>query len=364
MSYGTRANIRLDALRANFDLLKSRVPGCRVMAAVKANAYGHGIITVSRALADADAFAVARLVEVAALRDAGIDNDIVLMGGVTTPDELKRAAELQCDIVVHTGHQVSLLESAKVPPLKTWLKIDTGMHRLGLLMSEVTDAVARLRAAPTVRDLGLMTHLANADHTEDRMTILQLDRFFEFAQAFDGDVSVANSAALLGWTNAIQSDRWQAQGSTWIRPGISLFGISPLAGVSAATLGLEPVMNFDTTLLAVKPLKAGEPVGYGGTWRAPSDTFLGIAAAGYGDGYSRFIPSGTPVLVNERRVPLAGVISMDLMAVDLGAQAGDAVGAPVRLWGQDLPVEEIAMHAGTTAYPLVTGVRDRARNLG
>ena len=147
--------------------------------------------------------------------------------------------------------------------------------------------------------------------------------------------------------------------NTWVRPGISLYGISPFHDASAEELGLQPVMNFDSCLLAVKPLRAGEPVGYGGTWTFQRDTVLGVVAAGYGDGYSRFIPSGTPVLVNGRRVPVAGVISMDLLTVDLGPAAADTVGSPVRLWGEGLPVEEVAAHAGTTAYPLVTGVRDR-----
>lgn len=359
MSFGARAHVRLDALKANFKLLSSQVPGARVMAAVKANAYGHGIVEVSKALPNADALAVARLIEAESLRTAGIRNSIVLMGGVTTADELERAAELSCDLVVHTPLQIDLLERKRVSPLKIWLKIDTGMHRLGFDIEDVPAAIKRLEHV--AGDLGLMTHLANADDTTDPMSGRQFERLMTIAEGFHGDLSIANSAALLGWAESLTSIRATGKdASTWIRPGISLYGISPLKGRTAQELGLEPVMNFDTTLLAVRRVPAGEAVGYGGRWTASEDTVIGIAAAGYGDGYSRFLPSNTPVLVNGRRVPLAGVISMDLLAVDLGPRAEDKVGDPVRLWGEGLPVEEVASHADTTAYPLVTGVQQRA----
>ena len=360
MSFGARADIRLEALQNNFQLLKSQVPGCRVLAAVKANAYGHGIVPVSKALHDVDALAVARPVEAETLRDAGVDNDIVLMGGVLSESELGRAAELRCDLVVHADYQVEMLSRSSAGSFRVWLKIDTGMHRLGVYPDAVPVLVDGLRNAPVVRRLGLMTHLANADVIGDDASRMQFERFAALADGFDGDVSVANSAALLGWADDVRIDaRWHASGETWIRPGVSLFGVSPLAGHTAASLGLEPVMNFDAPLIAVKPLAAGQRVGYGGVWTSDQDTVLGIAAAGYGDGYSRVIPPDTPVLVNGRRAGLAGVVSMDLLAIDLGPGATDAVGDTVRLWGEGLPVEEVAEYAGTTAYALVTGVRDR-----
>ncbi len=360
MSFGARADIRLEALEHNYKLLKSRVPGCRVLAAVKANAYGHGIVPISRALPDVDALAVARLVEAETLRSAGVDTEIVLMGGVLNDAELNRAADLRCDLVVHSVYQADLLSQCRSGSFRVWLKIDTGMHRLGIYPDAVPTLADRLRDMPVVRRLGLMTHLANADDVGDDTSGEQFDRFAALAEGFDGDVSVANSAALLGWADDVRIDaRWQATGETWIRPGISLFGVSPLSGHTAASLGLVPVMNFEAPLIAVKPLAAGERVGYGGVWRASRDTMLGIAAAGYGDGYSRVIPPDTPVLINGRRAAIAGVVSMDLLAIDLGPDATDTVGDTVRLWGEGLPVEEIAEYAGTTAYALVTGVRDR-----
>ena len=364
MSFGARADIRLDALKSNFDTLRDCAPGARVLAAVKANAYGHGLVTVSKALAEADALAVARLCEASALREAGVRNAIVLMGGVLDADELALAEELACDLLVHTEEQVRLLEANGRRPCRVWLKIDSGMHRLGVPPESCRDLIKRLRSCRSAGALGLMTHLANADDTRDPETRNQFRRFAAAVEGFDGDVSVANSAALLGWKGDLRPGAyWSAAGDTWIRPGISLYGISPLVGTSAQDLGLRPVMNFDSDLIAVKPLAAGKPVGYGGTWVSTRDTMLGIVAAGYGDGYSRFIPSGAPVLINGRRVPVAGVVSMDLLAVDLGPRATERPGERVRLWGEGLPVEEVAAYAGTTAYPLVTGVRDRDGHL-
>jgi alanine racemase len=360
VSFGARVEIRLDALRSNFDRLRSCLPGSRVLAAVKANAYGHGLTGISRALPDADALAVARLGEAETLREAGVANDIVLMGGVISRDELDRAGELACDLVVHSAHQVELLESSRISPRRVWLKVDSGMRRLGVLPEACGELIPRLRRCRSVGPLGIMTHLANADDTGDPASREQFRRFASAVDGFDGDISIANSAALLGWGDDIQPGRhWSVTGETWIRPGISLYGVSPLRGVSAADLGLQPVMNFDTVLIAVKRVSAGEPVGYGGTWASGRDTTLGIAAAGYGDGYSRSLPSGTPVLVNGRRAALAGVVSMDLLAIDLGPEAAEYIGDPVRLWGEGLPVEEVAAYAGTIAYALVTGVRDR-----
>lgn len=364
MSFGARAEIRLDALRANLDRLRSAAPDAKVIAAVKANAYGHGIETVARALEDVECLGVARLSEAARLRRAGIDGSILLMSGVLDTDELGQAVTLGCDLVVHTGEQVELLESARVPPRRVWLKVDTGMRRLGVDCDAVPALAERLRNAGSVGPVGLMTHLANADDLADPASSRQFERFEKLTRGFDGDVSVANSAALLGWGDDIADPgRWGNAGEVWIRPGISLYGISPLVGKSAIELGLRPVMQFETVLLAVKPIAAGSRVGYGGTWRADTDTVLGIAAAGYGDGYSRFLPSGTPVLVNGRRVPVAGVVSMDLVALDLGPGAAASVGDPVVLWGDGLPVEEVASFAGTIPYALVTGVIDRAGRL-
>jgi alanine racemase len=334
------------------------------MAAVKANAYGHGLLNIARSLSQADALAVARLSEAVILRHAGIDQDIVVLGGFLDRDELELSLKHNCTLVVHSEYQVGLLQEASATPGRIWLKIDTGMNRLGVSVDSVKALLARLRHCDCGHQLGLMTHLANADDVDDPMSDTQLQRFVELADDFEGDVSVANSAALLGWGAKINAaGMWNNSGNQWIRPGISLYGISPLRGRTAKDFNLQPVMQFESVLIAVKPVRKGDCVGYGGHWVAERDSVLGIVAAGYGDGYSRFLPSGTPLLLNGRRVPLAGVVSMDMCAVDLGPDASDRIGDRVVLWGSDLPVEEIALHAQTTAYPLVCGVTDREGRL-
>jgi len=362
VSFGARVEVRLDALKHNFEVLKSVVPGSRVMVAVKANAYGHGLLTVARTLTGADTFAVARLSEAIQLRQGGIEQTVVLLGGVSNRDELSLALANQCAVVIHSEYQVALLEAAKTLPHYLWLKIDTGMNRLGIRVQDTSALVARLRQLGCGCNLGLMTHFANADDVSDPTSTQQLQRFRAIADQFDGNLSVANSAALLGWQTQINTPgMWNNTGQMWSRPGLALYGVSPLVGATATDFDLRPVMHFGSTLIAVKRVCQGDRVGYGGHWLAQRDSILGIVAAGYGDGYSSFLPSGTPLLVNGRRVPLAGVISMDLCAVDLGPNARDAVGDPVTLWGESLPVEEVAQFASTTAYPLLCGVRDRER---
>lgn len=361
MTSGARAQVRLDALRANAEFLRTVVPGCKLMATVKANAYGHGLVPVAEELSGADALAVARLVEAKRLRASGIETPIVLLGGATTENELKQAVTLNCTLVIHGLPQVELIERSRLPIGRVWLKVDTGMHRLGIRPSAVSAALERLGATARIEQVGLMTHMANADNPGDPMTRRQLDGFAALTNGFHGDISIANSALMLAHSEELgDRARWGHTGDMWIRPGISLYGISPFPGRVGTSMGLRPVMQFETALIDVKTIARGEPVGYGGVWSAPEETVIGIAAAGYGDGYSRFLPTGTPVLVNGRRVPVVGAISMDLITVDLGPAASDRVGDRVVLWGEGLPVEEIAQAGGTIPYTLVSGITDRA----
>ena len=360
MTFGARALIRLGALRHNFQVIQKTAPGARVMAVVKANAYGHGLLTVANALTGADCFGVARLNEALALRQNGIQQPVVLLSGVYTDAELSSAFDNRLDLVVHCRHQLELLEATAKGRATVWLKVDTGMHRLGFTQSEASDVIKRLRQCAAVEDLRLMTHLASADDRHSRETDTQLARFRVLAANFDGDISIGNSPAIFGWTEAINEMMSSGQGRQfWVRPGIALYGISPFPQGKGADLGLQPVMRFESRLFAVKALSRGDRVGYGGRWCAEWDTTLGLISAGYGDGYTRYLPSGTPVRVNGRAVPLAGVVSMDMAAVDLGPDATDAVGDPVVLWGDELPVEDIARHAATIPYQLVCGVTHR-----
>ncbi|MDZ7643894.1 MAG: alanine racemase [Woeseiaceae bacterium] len=348
------------ALTHNLDVIRGKAPGCRLMAAVKGNAYGHGLLTAARCFAAADAFAVARLVEAETLRNAGITRTLVLLSGVLSREELDRALASECALVVHNEVQLDLLERSTARHVPVWLKVDSGMHRLGFAPAACPAALGRLRAAPAVGEIGLMTHLACADDVDDPLTAAQHAAFAALCEGFDGPVSGANSPALFSNDGAWRDPaRLGHRGATWVRPGIALYGISPFPVGCGADLGLRPAMTLETRLLDVKRIGRGERVGYGGHWRAPARTWLGIIAAGYGDGYTRFLPSGTPVLINGRRVPLAGTVSMDLAAVDLGPEADDCVGDTALLWGPALPVEEIARRAGTIAYQLVTGLTHR-----
>ena len=355
MTFGARAVIRLGALKHNLRVIRETAPGTRVMVVIKGNAYGHGMLAVAKVLADADSLAVARMSEARALREAGIDSPIVILEGVFASEELDMAIDAGFDVVVHCIEQFELLEQLDAGRLTVWLKFDTGMNRLGFRVSDAEALINRARKCRAIGELRLMSHLANANDRQDDKTADQLSLFQSIADGFDGDVSIANSPGIFGWPDSIL----KPSGDVWIRPGISLYGISPFDGTSGADLGLRPVMRLESRLISVKIINAGDSVGYGGTWEAEQDSNIGVVAAGYGDGYSRFLPSGTPVLVNNRRVPLAGRVSMDMIAVDLGPDASDKVGDPVLLWGDGLPVEEIAHHAGSIPYQLVCGVLNR-----
>lgn len=360
MSFGARALIRLDALDHNLQTIRQRAPDARVMAVIKANAYGHGMLAVARHLAAADAFGVARLPEARKLRAAGIDKPVILLAGVLTRDELHEAAEERCEIVVHCGEQLDLLRSTSIEPLTVWLKFDTGMNRLGFAADDAASTLDAARRITAIGELRLMTHLSTADETDSAVTREQLEVFRPLVEGFDGAVSIANSPATFAWDDVVNArHEFGFTGDHWIRPGIGLFGVSPFGDRTGAELGLKPVMQFEARLIACKPLKAGGRVGYKGRYVAERDTMLGIVSAGYGDGYSRHFRDGTPVLLNGRRVPLIGNVSMDMIAVDLGPDADDAPGDVATLWGDELPVEELAPWADAIPYELVCGVMNR-----
>ena len=358
MSFGARALIRLGALKHNFNVLRSAAPAAKIMAVIKANAYGHGMVAVAKSLPDVDAFAVARVPEAIKLREHGVTASIVLLAGVIDQDELQLAVEGDFQPVVHCHEQIELLENCDGGAVTVWLKFDTGMNRLGFDPSEAEELIERLRGMQPVKELRLMTHLSSADELDSRFTRTQIEKFRQLTESFDGAVSVGNSAGLLGWSESLNGPSGSSQGS-WVRPGIVLFGISPLTDKSAAELGLKPVMQFEARLIAVKPLAKGDFVGYKRAYQNESNTTLGIISAGYGDGYSRHFRSGTPVLLNGRKVPVIGNVSMDMIAVDLGKDAEDQVGDVATLWGDGLPVEEVAPWANAIPYELVCGVMNR-----
>ena len=344
------------ALRHNVQRLRTLAPKANIMAVIKANAYGHGMLDVAKtlALAGVDAFAVARTDGAIELRQAGITHRIAVLQGFFNEDELKAHAALGLEPVIHSAWQVDLLERIHPPvPIRIWLKVDTGMHRLGLLPEEFEGILQRLKACRSIEQpIPLMSHLANADALEDSFTQSQLSLFEDIHLTHPEEASVANSAGILGWDQAVRE---------WIRPGISIYGVSPFPKRSAIDEGLQPVMTLRTRLISIKEVKAGTPVGYGGDWICPQPTRLGVAAIGYGDGYPRLARAGTPVLINHQKAALIGRVSMDMITLDLTPLKDSKVGDLVTLWGDGLPVETIADAAGTIPYDLLCGVTRRVK---
>jgi len=355
------AVIRPTALRSNLQQVRLAAPGCPVLAVIKANAYGHGLVQVARILDSADAFAVARLEEAVQLREAGIHKRLVILGGCGTAEELHTAANLAIDIVVHAPEHLVLLEkSGDATPVWCWLKVDTGMARLGLPVSAASDAIMRLNHCPAVSGITLMSHLACADDQQDAATVKQLASFGTLLQGWQGDVSIANSAAILQWPDAVRNTGILSYtGRNWVRPGLMLFGASPIPSRSAAELGLKPAMSFETRLISVKLVRKGQRVGYGGHWVAPRDCVLGFAAAGYADGYPWHARSGTPVGIGTTFGTLVGRVSMDMISVDVSDVPGVMIGDRVILWGDGPTVEEVAAAANTIPWALMTGINRR-----
>jgi len=362
------AVLDLGAAAHNVQRVRDYAPNAKIMAVIKANGYGHGLLRMSDALQAVDAFAVARVDEGIRLRKAGIKTRIAVLEGFTCAEELDEFLHYQLDAVVHSFIQVELFESrAEQGQIAIWLKLDTGMNRLGFKANEFNLVYQRLNRCSIIHQpINLMTHLANADDRQDATTIKQIGLFNDTLATLapkallreaeglqlGSERSIANSAGILAWQEAL---------TDWVRPGIMLYGISPFLDSTGEQLGLKPIMSLHSRLIAVKPIAKGDKVGYSGTWVCKKPTMLGVVAIGYGDGYPRYAKAGTPVLVNGQRVPLIGRVSMDMITVDLETQPNANPGDPVTLWGEGLTVEEIAHGADTIPYTLVCGVTQRVQ---
>jgi len=339
------------ALRNNLAVVRRFAPTARVIAAVKANAYGHGLVHAARALVDADAFAVARIEEALALRAAGITHPIVALEGAFFANQLEVAARNDLQLVVHCFEQIAMLEQyAGTHRFAVWLKVDTGMNRLGFRLEEFAAAHARLHACSAVGTRRLLTHLASAENAGGLETRLQLDRLRTLSETLRLERSIANSAGIIAWP--------EAHGD-WVRPGLMLYGASPFEERSAADLGLQPAMTFTTQVIAVRNVGAGEAIGYNGVWRAKRRSRIAVAAVGYGDGYPRCMHAGAPTLLRGREVSVVGRVSMDMTMLDATDLPEVAVGDEVTLWGRGLPAERVAQFADTIAYELFCRIAER-----
>ncbi|AYA42222.1 alanine racemase [Xenorhabdus nematophila] len=346
------AVINRRALRHNLQQVRAQAPDSKVIAVVKANAYGHGLLETACTMEDADCFGVARIGEALALRSGGLVKPILLLEGFFEAADLPVLVVNHIDTVVHSIEQLEALEQADLShPIKVWMKLDTGMHRLGVRIDEAEAFYQRLSCCHNVEQpINLISHFSRADEPAVETTQQQIERFMAFVADKSGEKSIAASGGVLLWLQAHLD---------WVRPGIMMYGVSPMVDKTAADFNLIPAMTLKSSLIAVRKHKVGESVGYGGTWSSERDTCLGVVAMGYGDGYPRSAPTGMPVFINDREVPIVGRVSMDMITVDLGPACQDKVGDEVILWGSALPVEKIAEHSGISAYELITKLTSR-----
>ena len=366
MTAAAVARIRSAALAHNLQRVRELAPASPVLAVVKANAYGHGLLETVAALSNADAFAVARFEAAISLRQAGVTKDIVVLSTVLDAQELAWAREFDLRFVVHSVAQVnSLVAAGEGAPLHVWLKIDTGMGRLGIHPEQFVTVLDQLSSLPYVADdICLMTHLACADEPESDMTARQLATFAATIGDWDGDISVANSAGILAWPEALGGGSLlSSSGRNWARPGLMLYGVSPFADRSASDCGLQPVMTFEGRLLAVRHIPQGHSVGYAADWVASRDTKVGVVNVGYADGYPWRLSNQSTVVVNGRIIPLIGRVSMDMISVDLSEAPEAQVGDTVVLWGEQPTVSELAAKLQTSTYELLTGVGNRVQRI-
>lgn len=347
------AKIDLKAIKHNLGIAKMAAPASQILAAIKANAYGHGLIPVARSLANADAFGVARLEEALRLRNAGINQRIVLLSENLDSEELELCALHHVDLVIHTTHGLNTLLAKNLgSAIHIWLKLDTGMHRLGIPTDNTHESYSKLIACPWVSNVTLMSHFHSADETTNPATEQQAQLFHRSTSSINTATSLANSAALLAWPKTQLN---------WVRPGIMLYGADPLDQPTALSEKLKPAMELSTDVIAIRKLKAGDSVGYNATWRSNRDTLIATLAIGYADGYPRHAKIGTPVLINNKRLPLVGRTSMDMITVDLGPHTHVKIGDRAILWGDALNVNEIAKYSDTISYDLLTGIGERVK---
>jgi len=345
-----RATISAGALAHNLMVAKAYASGAKLWAVIKANAYGHGLERAARALEAADGYAVLDFQEAARLRVAGIDRPLLMLEGFFKPADVALLHKYALTPVIHNSEQVEMLRLAALPgEIDVYLKVNSGMNRLGFTVDSLRPAYNAMRLHPQVRDVTLMTHFADADGPGGVKA--QLDWFNELTKPFEaGQRSLANSAALIAFPET-RAD--------WVRPGIMLYGCSPFSDRSAASLGLKPAMTLGSEIIATQHLQPGERIGYGFSYEAVGEMTIGVVACGYADGYPRHAPSGTPVLVNGKRARIVGRVSMDMICVDISDIPEAYIGTPVTLWGEGLSADEVAAAAGTLSYELLCALAAR-----
>jgi len=344
-----RALIDLQALRHNYQLARETT-GAKALAVIKADAYGHGAVRVAQALeSEADGFAVACIEEALELRQAGIRAPVLLLEGFFEADELALIVEHDFWCVVHSLWQLEAIEQTSVgKPLNIWLKMDSGMHRVGIHPAEYQAAHQRLLASGKVAKVVLMTHFARADELGSARTDEQVAIFQSTREGLAAEVSLRNSPGVMGWPS-VPSD--------WVRPGIMLYGATPFDQPQSVADRLQPVMTLESKVICVRELPAGEPVGYGGAFVTDRNMRIGVVAMGYADGYPRQAPTGTPVMIDGQCSQLLGRVSMDMLCVDLTNVPGAGLGSRVELWGKSVLASDVAASAGTIPYQIFCNLK-------
>lgn len=348
------AELNLNAVHHNLTQIKKLAPHSRILAMIKADGYGHGMLEMAQAMSLADALGVARINEAIELRKAGVKHDIVLMEGCYGESEYRLAEEHELQTTIHSDVQLNqFLQIPFSKPIKVWLKLDTGMHRLGFTKQAFQRAYKLLSDYEhCLTPITMMSHFACADDLQHPLNQKQTDLFLESTEELNGELSMANSAAILTRPDTHLD---------WVRPGIITYGSSPVAGTTAKEYFFKPVMTFKSRVIAIQHIAANETIGYGGTWRANTDSTIAVVGIGYGDGYPRHAKSGTPILINGREYPLVGRVSMDMITVDISEQPNVAIGDSVVLWGDGLPAERVASYCDTISYQLFCGITKRVR---
>jgi alanine racemase len=340
------ARINLTHLKNNLAAIRKIATQSKVMAVVKADAYGHGMLEVCKSLNDVDAFSVAYVNEALELREKGIKQPIVALQGFSSPTDLQHAMDHNVQVVIHHAEQLKILKSISRPPtLGVLVKVDTGMHRLGFATEEFNNILAELKSLISPEsNIRLMTHLACADEINNSATLQQLEQFDLAVKDTTYEQSIANSAGIFAWPQTHRQ---------WVRPGLALYGVNPIANQNTnSTIDLRPVMSLHAPLISIKQCKKGEKIGYGGDYSCPSDKLIGIIAIGYADGYPRHLKGAPNVAIGAQRAPLVGRVSMDMVAIDLTGIIAK-VGEITELWGESISVTEIAHHAETISYELL-----------
>ncbi|MBN2690151.1 MAG: alanine racemase [Gammaproteobacteria bacterium] len=354
MHSGCSAHIDLSAITHNFEIIRTLAPKSKILAMIKSNAYGHGLVEVAKTIKNADGFGVACIDEAIVLRKNGINNRILVMRGFTDTEELLIMNSYNLSTVIHNKHQLSILLDTKLPkPIEIWLKVDTGMHRLGLEPEEFIKAYRTLKKQANIqKPIVIMSHLAEANEHESAKTIQQLKLFNKLIHNLSNPVSIANSSAII--------DKAETH-TEWIRPGLMLYGINPLSKTNKQNLNLIPAMTLKSQIISIKKVKKNEAIGYGSTYKATHDMLMGTAAIGYGDGYPYSAQNGTPILVNDKKCKLIGAVSMDMLNIDLTNAPNTKIGEQVILWGKKLSITEIAKYSNTISYELLCKITKRVR---